>query len=155
MGLVESVSRKLGNVLEDARGQSGVHLVGSFAALHKFIALSIHNGLLLLAHGPSKQIGLAQRVTRKYIGGPLDLLLVDHDAKGILQYWLQKRMVILNGGVAAFAVDVGGKHFHRSRPIERNHGDNFFNVADVNPADEFPHSTAFHLEYPYRVGPTE
>ena len=64
-------------------------------------------------------------------------------------------MVILNGGVAALAVDVGGKHLHRSRSIKRNHGDDLFNVADANPANEFPHSTAFHLEDAHRIGPTE
>ena len=54
-------------------------------ALDERLALGVHLGLDLLAHGAAQEIGAAQRVAGELLGDLHHLLLVDDDAVGLLR----------------------------------------------------------------------
>jgi hypothetical protein len=56
------------------------------------LALRVHLGLDLLAHGAAQQVGVAERVAGQDLGDLHHLLLVDDDAVGLLQDRLQLRV---------------------------------------------------------------
>ena len=88
--LVEAVSGELLHQVEDLLGLLR-RMTPLRRALHEAAALLGHLFRFLLAHGAAQHVGLAQRVAGDAIRDLHHLLLVDHDAVGLLQDFLQLR----------------------------------------------------------------
>src|ERR1700730_3884292 len=138
MALVKAVSRKLLEQIENRVRLLFIDSIDAFATLNKIHPLFGHLDLVLFSHSPAEQISLAEAVSGQDVGSALDLLLVDHDSVSIRTYLLQKRMLVFDLCLAAFAFDVIRNQFHRARSIQRDQGDD---VID-----------AVHIELPAKVG---
>ncbi len=60
---------------------------------------------LLLAHGPSQQVGFGKRVAGEDLGGLHGLFLVDDDAVGLLEDPIKQGMVGLYLGASMLSLD--------------------------------------------------
>jgi hypothetical protein len=63
VGLVEAIAREFGDLIEDVLG-GGRRDLADLRPLDESLALGVHLGLDLLAHGATQQIGGAERITR-------------------------------------------------------------------------------------------
>ncbi len=146
MRLGEAVGGELRDLLED-RGRELLRHAARDRALDEGLALGVHLGLDLLAHGAAQKVGAAQRVARELAGDLHHLLLVDDDAVGLLQDRLEQRVQILGLLDAVLAVDVARDVVHRPRPIERVHGDDVVEAVRLELAQRIAHAAGFQLEH--------
>ncbi|MNN77651.1 hypothetical protein D3C81_1941360 [compost metagenome] len=84
-------------------------------------ALLVQRLPFLLRDRPAQQIRFAKREACHQRGNLHDLLLIDNNAIGIIQYLLQIRMRILHFDLAVFACDIFRNKFHRTRTVQRHH----------------------------------
>ncbi len=144
--LVEAVSGELADQLEDlARLRLG-HAARDGAA-DEGRALLVHLLLDLLAHGAAQQIGAAERIAAQLLGDLHHLLLVDHDAVGLAQDVLERRIEIVGLLLAVLAADVARDVVHRARPVEGDDGDDVLEGVGLQLAQHVPHAGAFQLEH--------
>ena len=94
---------------------------------------------------------MAHAEAREDARGLLHLLLVDHDAVGFLQHRFQQRMRIFDRLAAVLARDERRNHAHRPRPIERDHGDEFLDLVDLELPQQVAHAFGFDLEHAHGV----
>ena len=146
MALIKPIAGKLSDLFEYAVGLRFID-----AALNgtrdKPRLLLVHLLLLLLAHGPAQEVGLAQRIACQDLGDLHDLFLIDYDAVGFFQHRLEAGMQHVGSLAAKFAVDIGVDIVHRARPIERDQGGDFLNRARPHLAQRVAHALAFQLEH--------
>ena len=146
--LVEAVVRKMRQQLENPAGQFVVDSVLSRPGKESFLFL--HQKLrLLMPHGATQDIRLAERKARQHLHNLHDLLLVEHDAEGLFQDRFQKRMQIGNLLFPLAAVDKILHHAaaQRTGPIQRHRGNQVFKAFRRQVLDELRHTRRFHLEY--------
>ena len=154
MALVEAVIGELGEQIEDLR-RLGLRHPPLDRAIDEALALLVHLGADLLAHGAAQEIGFAQRVARQRLGDLHHLFLVDDDAVGFLEAALQGGMrvdrlflPVLNG-----AIDRDVRH--RARPVQRNERDDVFQPVRLHVDQRPAHARAFHLEHADRLATGE
>ncbi|MET3868693.1 hypothetical protein ABIC20_006002 [Methylobacterium radiotolerans] len=156
VALVEAVIGELGEQVEDLVGL-GLGQAALGAALQEPVALRVHLGADLLAHGAPEHVGLAERVAGEHLGDLHHLFLVDDDAEGLLQHRLQLRVRVpgrLVAGVAAeLALAVDRDVGHRARPVERHQGDDVLQPVGLHLAERLAHAGRFHLEHADRLAP--
>src|ERR1035437_883548 len=118
-------------------------------ALHEPFALLDHLLELLLAHGAAQQVGVAQRIARQPIGDLHHLLLVDDDAVGLLEQFLQLRQVVLHGAAAPLALDEIVHHaaLNRTGAVQRGERSEVFQAARLVAPQDVAHAARFELEY--------
>ena len=154
VGLVEAVAGELGQQVEDLVSQLlGVAPLGGPG--HEAGPFMLHDLDLFLAHGPAKNVGLAQSVPGQEVGHGHDLLLVDDDAVGLLEDGYQIGMGIGHWLTAVFAVHEVGDEVHRPRPVEGHQGDDLFEALGFEPDQEFLHARRLQLEDAGGVAPTQ
>ena len=153
VALVEAVARELVDLVEDRGGPVLLDAV-LLRAFDEARPLGVHLGLDLLAHGTAQQVGAAQRIAAQHLRDLHDLLLVDHDAVGLLQDPFEQRMQVVRLLLAVLALDVARDVLHRARPIERHDGDDVLEAVGLQAAQHVAHAVAFQLEHarPYRPG---
>ncbi len=139
--LVESVARELLDFVENGARLRRVARFLLHAALDEGLALPGHLLGFLLAHGAAQDVALPQGEAREDAGGLLHLLLIDHDAVGLLQDRLQQRMGIDNRLAPVLAGDEGRNHFHRPGPIEGDQGDEVLDFVDLQLPQQIPHAS--------------
>jgi hypothetical protein len=148
--LLKSIAGELVDQLEDLRRLGRGHAAGD-GAVDEGLALRVHLRLDLLAHGAAQQIGAAEAVARQRLRDLDDLLLVDHDAEGLLQDAFERRIQVVRLLLAMLAGDVAGDVVHRSRPVERDHGDDVLEAVGLQLAQHVAHARTFELEYAGRL----
>ena len=123
--------------------------------------LLVEDLLLLLAHRPAQQVGLAQRVAGQFLRGALHLLLIDDQAVGRAEDLLERLLqlgvdrgdllqLVLAQGVVG--VRVGA---HRAGPVERQHRGDVLEVVRFHQPQQRAHRTAVELEHAERVAAGE
>ena len=132
----------LGDALGDATGRR---------AVDEGLALRLHLGLDLLAHGAAQQIGAAQRVAAEHLRDLHHLLLVDHDPMRFRQDRLERGVEIVRPLLAVLHRDVARDVLHRPRAIERVHGDDVLEAVGTQLAQHVAHARTFELEHADRV----
>ena len=90
---VESIARKGGNLVEHIRGKLFGEIIRHRTG-DEGLSLLVHLRLDLLAHGAPQKVGPAKRIAGKDTRRLLHLFLIDHDAVGLGQHRLQRRMHI-------------------------------------------------------------
>ena len=155
VALVEAVGGELGHRVEDRVGELGDRCPRATAPVDEGLALGVHLGLDLLAHGAAQKIGTAQRVAGELLGDLHHLFLVDDDAVGLLQDRLEQRVQIARVLEPVLDVDVARDVVHRPRPIERVHGDDVLEAVGLQLAQGIAHAGRFQLEHALRLGPRQ
>ena len=150
MALVEAVARELRHLVEDHRGARLLDVVLG-CAFDEVRALGIHLRLDLLAHGAAQQVGAAQRIARQDLGDLHHLLLVDHDAVGLFQDALERRMQVVGLLLTILDADIGRDVVHRAGPIERHQRDQVLEAVGLELGQDVAHAAAFHLEDPVGI----
>ena len=148
---VEAVSGELVDEFEDVFRFFFLHVFGD-GALDEARLLLRHFGLVFFTHRAAEHVGLTERVAAHHLRDLNDLLLVDDDAVGFLQNALEHVVQVIDGLLAVLAIDVGRNVVHRTRPIERDHGDDVFEAVGLQPLQAFAHARTFELEDASRIG---
>ena len=151
--LVESVAGELFHQVEHLRGHVLADLVGARAGDEDRALLGHFLGLLL-AHGPSQQVGGAQRVAADHLRDLHHLLLVDHDSVGRTEDRLHSRIQVL-GTLAMLAFAEFRNQLHRSGPVQRDQRDQVVQPVRAGPLQQVAHAARFELEHRGRVGAPE
>ena len=146
---VEAVVGELGHEVEHLVGLRRIDAVGDGAG-DEDLALGLHLGSDLLAHGAAQEIGGAETVARHFLGDLHHLFLVDHDAVGFAQDIRDHRVRRLPG-LAMLALAIGRDVGHRARTIQRDGGDQVLEAVRPHLAQDVAHALAFELEHPARV----
>ena len=125
---VETVTRKLGHNFKYLICLDRWH---SFlrSPFHKNLAVLLHFICLLLTHCPAKHICSTETIACHDLGTLHDLLLVDHDTIRWLEKVCKPFMRIIHRFSSVLSIDEHRYITHRSRAIERVHGDEVFNIV--------------------------
>ena len=147
---VESVARELLHQLPDALGLRGGG-VALAAARDELLALLGHELAVLLAHGAAEDVRLAHGEAR-HLGGDLhDLLLVHHDPVRLPRELLHRGVLVRDLGPAVLALDEVGNELHRAGSVERDHGDEVFELLGPETAERVAHPGRLELEHAERL----
>jgi hypothetical protein len=146
VALVEAVVRELGEQLEDLLGLGPLDAARDRPG-HEALALLLHLGADLLAHGAPQQVGLAERVAGQHLGDLHHLFLVDDDAEGLGQDRLERRMRIVGRLAAVLARAIGRDVGHRAGAVERDQGDDVREAVGLHVGEGPAHARTFHLEH--------
>ena len=141
MRLVEAVAGELLHQVEDLLDLL-LREAAFQRALDEALALLRHLLELLLAHGAAEDVGLAQRVAGDAIGDLHHLLLVDDDAVGLLEEFLQLGQIVDDGFAAVLAIDEVVDHaaLNRAGAIERVQRGEIFDAAGLIAAQNVAHA---------------
>ncbi len=150
MGLVEPVAGEMPNEPEQLAAEGLVVAVGD-AAGHELLLLLAHHRRDLLAHRLAQHVGLGHGEPGHLLRHLHDLLLVDHDAVGVLQDLLEVGVEIADRGATVFAVGVFAVHpgAQRSRAVQRVERHEMVELLGAEIAHQGPHRAALELEHPY------
>ncbi len=152
MRLAEGVVGERLDDVEQFGAQVGLVAVG-LAAGHKLLPLGGNQRADLLATRLAQVVGLGERVASHRLGHPHHLLLVDHQAVGVRQHRLQRRVGVGDSlaPVLAVGVVVVGVGRHRARPVEGVEGGDVLEGRRRQRAHQRPHGPALQLEDPHGV----
>ena len=103
--LVETVPRELGHDVEDLDGRLLVYPPAD-APRGELCALLLHDVRLLLSHGATEQVSLAEGVTGEQGRALHHLLLVEDDPVGLSQHVLEQRVQVLDARPSVLALDI-------------------------------------------------
>ncbi len=149
VGFVEAITGELLDVGEDPPGflfrDSVVHTAGDEPGLHLR-----HHFRLLLAHGLAQEICLGQGEPGQPLGHEHHLILIDGQAIGFLEHFLQGRVGIGDRLPTVLALDVvlGHAGFQRPWPVQGQDGDEFPELGRLQAPDQGPHPGGLQLEHP-------
>ena len=115
MALVEAILGEQHHLLEQGFGDPGLH-ASLGGALDKQALVLLHLALLLFAHGPPQQVGLAEGIAGQVLGDLHDLLLIHHDPVGLIEDRPQLFVGEFNCFAAMLAVDELGDQAGVQRP---------------------------------------
>ena len=151
---VEAVIGEFRQQVEDLVGL-GLGEAALHRALHETVALGVHLGLDLLAHGAAEHVGVAERVAGQKLGHLHHLLLVDDDAEGLLEDRLQLLVRVparLVAGIAAeLALAIDRDVGHGAGTVERHEGDDVLEPVGLHLDQRLAHAGGFHLEHAHRL----
>ena len=105
MRLVKTVFRKARNEVEDRVGGGFGDSIDTITTLDKAAAFLAHFFPILSCPLRGEKVGFAEGIACKHIGGPLNLLLINHDSIGLGTDLLKKRMGCIRQLLALFARD--------------------------------------------------
>ena len=144
--LVEAVAGEFFHQVED-----GVGLVAGQAVLRRALAelgaLLRHLLDVFLAHRAAQQIGAAERVAADDLRHLHHLLLIDHDAVGLLQDRLDARVGIFHFLAAVLARDEAGDQVHRAGAVQRHQRDDVLEAVGLGILEHALHAGGFELEH--------
>ena len=149
--LVETVAGELLHQVEDFIGLFGGEPVLGRTRPEQRAVLGHFFGLLL-THRTAQQVGAAERVTAHDLRHLHHLLLVDHDAVGLLEHRLDARVGVLHLFAAVLTCAEAGDQVHRARAIQRHEGDDVLKAVRLGVLQHALHAAAFQLEHGHRVG---
>ncbi len=150
VALVEAVAGEFRHLIEDMIGDALAD-AALRRAIDERLALRVHLGLDLLAHGTAQQIGAAERIARQHLRDLHDLLLVDHDPVRLLEDALERRVQVVGLLAAVLHRDIARDVLHRARPIERDDGDDVLEAVGQQLAQHVAHALTFELEHADRI----
>jgi len=147
VGFVEPVFGKLDDLVKNLFRLRLVEAVFP-AALDEFFPRGPHHFFLFFAHGLAQHIGLGHGKPGQDGGDAHHLFLVDDDASGLFQNWLQLRDFIPNLFQVMFSLHkfVGHAAFQRSRPEKSVHSYQVAEFLRFEIAEKILHAVAFKLE---------
>ena len=156
---VRAVERVVGERQQDVpeRLDRGGRVAVVLHALGETLVLLVEDLLLLLAHGATQQVGLAERVAGEHLGDRHDLFLVDDQAVGLAEDLLERLVQLrvdrrdLLAAVLAVGVVVVGVGAHRTGPVQRADGGDVVELGGGHAAQEVAHRPAVELEHPERL----
>ena len=100
----------------------------------------------LLSHRLSQSVRFASREVGQQARQKHHLLLVDRDSISVLQIFLHDGNIVFDRLPSVFTVDKVGDIVHRSRTVERIHGDKVFECRRLEFAQILLHPCRFKLE---------
>ena len=121
----------------------------------KFFLQLRHRVQLLFPHRFAKHVGLAARELPELAGKQHDLFLINRDPVSVFEIALHQRMVIHDRFLAVFAANKLRNVFHRTRTIQRIHGDEILETIRTEQAQIFFHAAGFELKKPRRFAARE
>ena len=101
---VEAVPGEFRHQVENLLGLFGGNLSHG-ASGQEFFALRRHFGVILFAHGAAQNVRFAERKARQAVGDLHDLFLIEDDAVGFFQNFLQLGQIVRDFLFAVLAVD--------------------------------------------------
>ena len=117
----------------------------------ELLALLRHELAVFLAHGAAERVRLAHGEAR-HLGGDLhDLLLVHHDPVRLPRELLHRGVLVRDLGPAVLALDEVGNELHRAGSVERDHGDEVFELLGPETAERVAHPGRFELKHAERL----
>ena len=127
------------------------------AALQKNLLLRHQEVVLLLPHRTAQEIRLTKAEPREHLHNLHDLLLIEHDAKRLLEDRLEQGVHVDDLFFPMQAVDEIRHHptSERSRTIERNRRDQIDEALRLQVLDEVCHARRLHLKYSSRISITQ
>ena len=146
MRLVEPVAGELLHQVEHLVRPVAVD-AGFRRAFGEDLAVLRHLLGLLLAHRPAQQVGAAERVSAHPLRHLHHLLLVDHDAVGLGQDFLDPRVGVRHFMPAVLAVAELGDQVHRARPVQRDQRDDVLEAVRTRELEQVAHAARFELEH--------
>ena len=162
VGFVEGVGRKADHIIIDLICHIFRHTVGNAArtlfagfpaAMHKMLSLGLHDLELFLAHGAAHIISLPEAEAGQLAADLHDLLLIDYNTVGDIDNVSHLGRLIRHlGGVLAVA-QIGRDGIHRSRPIQRDQGDDILQIFWPHTGQHLRHAGGFKLEDTLRLAP--
>ena len=160
VGLVKRVGREgLDGAPQRVHGGLGV-AVFLHAAPELVVLLGQHFGLLL-THCFTEAICLAGRVVGDLLRDTHDLLLVDDEAVGLIQDFLERLFQLrvnwsdfLTAVLAVRVVPVG-VHTHRAWAVERKGGHNILKAGRLHALEQLLHAAGVELEDAQRIAARE
>ena len=119
-----------------------------FASLEENLLLRHQKLMFLFPHGTPQEIRLSKGKARQNLDDLHDLLLVEDDAKCLLENRLEKRMQINDLFFSMQAIDKIGHHTTPQRPwtIEGNRRNEVDKTFGLKILDEICHACRFHLK---------
>ena len=119
VALVEAVLGEEHHLLEQRLGHLRLHPPFRGPG-HEEALVLLHFALLLLAHRPPQQVGLAKGIAGQILGDLHDLLLIDHDPVGLAQDRLELGVSHIDPLTAVLPVDEFGDQsgIKRARTVE-------------------------------------
>ncbi|OPY93379.1 MAG: hypothetical protein A4E73_00175 [Syntrophaceae bacterium PtaU1.Bin231] len=150
VGFVEPVFGKGLHLLPDFLGLDlgYLSLAGPLEELRLFL---LHLGGFLLAHDFPQRIGFGHRIIADGDCDLHDLLLIDDDPVGFFQDRFQFRQFVDDLCFSLLAGDEFGHHVHRSRPIQRDEGDDVFDAVRLHADEDVLHAGTLQLEHPVGI----
>jgi hypothetical protein len=152
--LVEAVPGELLHLVPDLAGLLLVHAARG-AALQELVHLGGHHLDLLLAHRLAQDVGLAEREAGERRGDLHHLLLVDHDAVGLFQDRLERRVLVGDARLAVPALDEVVDHLHRPGTVERVERRQVLEAVGLEALQDVAHAVRLELEEPARLARRE
>ena len=161
VGFVEGIGGEGRHLVEKLAGDFGAHAVAHTArhddlpvllqTVDEDFALLGHDVVLLFRHGAPHEVASAIRIARKIAHNLHDLLLIDHAAVGDVENRLELGMQVVNRTGVVFALDIAGDGIHRAGAIERNGGDDIFEILRLHVGEKAAHAAGFELEHAVRL----
>ena len=96
-----------------------------------------------------------KRVPAELLGDQQDLVLVDDDAVGLLENFLEPVVGVLDRRTAVLGIDERVDVFHRARAVEGDHGGDVGDGGRLEIADVAAHAAALKLEHAERLAGRE
>ena len=119
----------------------------STAPVDEALALLVHLGADLLAHGAAQKVGFAERIAGQLLRDLHHLFLVDDDALRLGDQMVDLRMDRGDLLLAMLAGIVGRDVLHRARPVERDQRDDVLDAVGLHADQRLAHAGTFHLEH--------
>ena len=155
VGFVEGIRCETDHIIVDFVGDSlryavldaAVAFLARFvAAVDKMLALRLHDLELFLAHGAAHVIGLTKAEARQLAADLHDLLLINDDAVGHIDDVRHLGGLVGDLVRLAAVAQIGGDGIHRTRAVERDQGDDIFEVFGAHTDQHLRHTRGFKLE---------
>ncbi len=144
--LVEAVAGELLHQVEDLVGLGAVDAALGRAFAEDLAVLG-HLRRHLLAHRAAQQVGAAQRVAADDLRHLHHLLLVHHDAVGVLQDGFGARIGIDDLFLAVLARVERGDQVHRAGAVQRHQRDQVLEAVRARVLQQPAHARGFELEH--------
>ena len=149
MRFIEGIGRKFLPVLPDFRQHFRVVTI-RFAAVHELDLQRLQNRHLLLSHRLTELVALAAGEVRQEAAQKHHLLLINGHAISVLEVFLHHGDVVRHGLQTLLAADELRNIIHRSRTVERVHGDEVANDGRLQLPQVFLHTGGLELKDRYR-----
>ena len=146
VAFVEAVAGELFPVFKNRRGGGFVHHAFVYRAVDEFLFVLGDFLKLFFGNGFAQVVRFGAAVAGDFHCRAHDLFLVDRDAVGVVENWLQRGVTIDNRFFAVHAADVAGDEIHWAGAVERHHGDDVVEVFGFHLDDVARHTRAFQLE---------
>ena len=154
MALIKGIFGKFQPILPDFIDHRGWHTV--FGSTFHDLFLKLHHQIyVLLTHGFAQSIRFAAAEPAQFARDLHHLFLIDGNAIGAFEGVFHQGMIVGDLFLAVFARDIAVDELHRSRPVERHHGDQILKHIGLQFHQILAHAVTFKLEYAVGFAPAE